>query len=102
MQVKSINIIFFITLFLLGCNKNVDDDTLVKVFVENLIVQERYYNNSQVLEIKKQEIFKKYNIDESKFMNSLLSLKYDRDKWNNFIRKSNDLLYDLKNSGAIN
>lgn len=103
MQVKNSKLfILFFAIIISSCaSKKIDDDTLVKIFVEKLIIDEKYYNNKDSIINKNKELFNKYKINEKEFEEALRKKNYNREEWATFFKKSNQLLYDLKNSGAI-
>lgn len=104
-QVKRNNIIilFVVLLFtLLSCQKGkMDEDKLVRIYVENLIIEETYISNPDSLIIKKEILYKKFNTTKENFEKELIKLGSDREKWEGFFNKSRALLEDLRKSGAI-
>lgn len=78
------------------------EETLVKIYVENLIVEETYLPNSAALKTHQQEIFAKYNISRQDYETSLNSYRDDSVKWGEFFKKANAYLDDLKKSNTIN
>ncbi len=100
MLAKRNNIFFAIItlLLLIGCNKHktIDKDTLSKVYVDIMIAQEIYLPNFDSLEIKKREIFKKYNITKEDYYNTLDSYQADTQKWDEFFKSSLTYLDTLR------
>lgn len=87
----------------MGCSKEkIPEETLVKIYVENVIVEETYISNPDSLRAHKQIVFAKYGIAEKDFQNELNKYTGDKIKWENFFKKANDYLNDLKKSNAIN
>ncbi len=103
MLVKNIKIFILIVFLFVCCNSNkIDNETLVKVFVEKLIIDETYFKDENLLNQRRKELFIKYKITEKDFEIALNEIMSDIKKNKDFFIKSNQLLYDLKNSGAIN
>ena len=96
-------IIFFpVIVFCFGCSKEkIPEETLIKVYVENVIVEETYTANYDSLQTHRQLIFSKYKISEMDFQNELKKYADDKTKWEGFFKKANDYLNDLKKSNAI-
>lgn len=74
----------------------------MKLYVENLIVEETYFKNSDSLKIKKNQLFKKYGLSQKEFEGQLINIGNDKIKWESFFNKSRSLLEDLRKSGAVN
>ncbi|MBK7106151.1 MAG: hypothetical protein IPH62_12790 [Ignavibacteriae bacterium] len=88
---------------LLNCSqhKSTDLETLSKIYIDLLVVEDFYVGTDSV-EIKKKEIFKKYEIDSSTYFNSYRNLKYDDEKWNEFFNLSQTYLDSLKSKQQKN
>ncbi|MFZ1290741.1 MAG: hypothetical protein WAR79_11665 [Melioribacteraceae bacterium] len=84
---------------LLNCSeqKSIDINTLSKVYVDLLVVED-FYMGTDSLKIKKAEVFNKYEIDTSSYFNSYRALQYDSEKWNEFFNLSQTYLDTLKAS----
>jgi len=98
-------IVIFLSLIVVysGCSKEkIPEETLIKVYVENVIVEETYATNNDSLRTHRQIIFSKYKITEKDFQNELKRYADDKTKWESFFKKANDYLNDLKKSNAIN
>ncbi len=96
--------IIFLSLILIysGCSReNIPEETLIKVYVENVIVEEIYAANADSLKTHKQYVFAKFKITEKDFQNELKRYADDETKWERFFKKANDYLNDLKKSNAI-
>jgi len=98
-------ILIFLSLIVVysGCsNEKIPEETLIKVYVENVIVEETYSANTDSLIAHRNIIFSKYKITEKDFQDELNKYAGDKTKWDSFFKKSNDYLNDLKKSNAIN
>lgn len=86
-----------------NCNnqKNLDLETLSKIYIDLLVVEDFYVGTDSV-EIKKKEIFEKYEIDSSTYFNSYRNLQYDDEKWNEFFNLSQTYLDSLKSKQQKN
>lgn len=90
-------------LFCSGCSKEkIPEETLIKVYVENVIAEETYSANTDSLRTHRQIIYSKYKITEKDFQEMLKSYAEDKTKWESFFKKANNYLNDLKKSNTIN
>ncbi|MEG8945831.1 hypothetical protein [Rosettibacter firmus] len=106
-QVKRNNhiVLFAISILLLIVNcseKKIDEDTAIRIYVENIILEEKYSYNLDSLKINQKKLYEKYNTSREEFENYLKNLKTDIEKWQNFFKKANTYLQDLKNTNVIN
>jgi len=105
-QARRNNFVILIVLLLFvlfACeNSKIDDDKLVKIYVENLIIEETHQNNPEVLKQQKDLLFKKFKTSKDEFESGLSSIGNDKDRWEKFFTKSKELLEDLRKSGAVN
>lgn len=105
-QVKRNRSVIFIVVLLLvlsACEKSkIDDDKLVRIYVENLIIEETHQNNPEMLKQQKELLFKKFRTSKAEFESELSSIGNDKERWEKFFDKSKKLLEDLRKSGAVN
>jgi hypothetical protein len=98
-------VLIFLSLIVVysGCSKEkIPEETLIKVYVENVIVEETYAANADSLIAHRKIVFSKYKITEKDFQNELERYADNKTKWETFFKKANDYLNDLKKSNAIN
>ncbi|MEW6652098.1 MAG: hypothetical protein AB1394_01380 [Bacteroidota bacterium] len=95
---------FVIALFVFSScqNEEMDEDKLVRIYVENLIIEETHRGNSETIRMQKESLFKKFNTTKDKFETELTKIGTDKYKWESFFNKSRELLEDLRKSGAVN
>ncbi len=96
--VRKIRIITLISLLLyFGCSndENVELEKLSKVYVDLLIVED-FYKDTDSLELKRDEVFIKYSINEAIYDSSFKKFEYDSEKWETFFDLSNAYLDSLK------
>lgn len=103
---QTFSTLFFLVVILISfqfCSnqKNVDLETLSKVYVDLLVVED-FYSGTDSVKIKKEEVFKKYEIDSTSYFNSYKSLKYNDAKWNEFFNLSQAYLDTLKSKQKKN
>ncbi len=105
-QVKRNSFVILVVLLLVilsACEKSkIDDDMLVRIYVENLIIEETHQNNPEELKQQKELLFKKYKTSKAEFESELSSIGNDKERWEKFFDKSKKLLEDLRKSGAVN
>ncbi len=81
---------------------SVDQETAVKIYVENIIVEEKYPSNPDSLRIYRQNVFSKYNLLKNDFDDFMKSMKDDREKWESFFKQADSYLNELKEKGIVN
>ena len=99
-------LLFFIPIaalsFAVACSKKtIDEDTAVKVYVENIIAEEKFSHNFDSLKIHQEFILKKYNTNQHDFESYLKELKDDPSNWEDFFKKSDEYIVELQKEGAI-
>lgn len=99
------NLYFALTLLLLlfwGCSREkISEDTLIKVYVENTIVQEKYLLNQDSLRFHKQLVYDRYSVTEKDFIGELHKYSDDKIMWDNFFKKANVYLNELAKSNKL-
>lgn len=104
---KSKIILFFLVgipffLIQLGCsNTKIDEDIVVRFYVDNIIAEEKYSYNSDSLHAYQQKIVERYHINKNQFEDYLKSLKADQLKWQSFFKKAEEYLIELRRKGTI-
>ena len=96
--VRKIKFLIVLLLVLLtGCadNENMELEKKSKVYVDLLIVED-YYKDTDSLELKRDEVFSKYSINEAIYDSSFKKFEYDSEKWELFFSLSNAYLDSLK------
>ena len=98
------SITLLLGLLLLTCctRKHTPPNVLVKIYVDNLIAEETYSFNADSLRIHREKIFKENNITPELYRNELDNYKNDPDAWDQFFKKSAEMLDSLKRIGKIN
>lgn len=90
-------------IFSFACSKEkIPEEVLAKVYVENLIANETFSSNADSLRVHKLSVFNKYKITEKEFDAELEKYSDDKAKWEEFFKKANDYLNDLKKRKVIN
>ncbi|MDH7603725.1 MAG: hypothetical protein QHH13_02375 [Melioribacter sp.] len=93
----------FLLLLLTNCTeKKIDEEIAVRIYVENIILEEKYSYNVDSLKIYRRKLFEKYMISQNDFEEYLRGLKANQKSWENFFKKADKFLIDLKNTNAIN
>lgn len=95
-------IIIFLLLLTTCAKKNIDDEVAVHIYVENIILEEKYSYNVDSLNIYRRKLFEKYQITQKDFENYFRELKANQKSWESFFKKADEYLNDLKKSNAIN
>jgi hypothetical protein len=100
---KPFILLLSISVFCFACSsKKIPEEVLVKVYVENIIVNETYSANPDSIKIHKDLVFTKYHITEKEFESELQKYSDDKSGWEDFFKKANDYLNDLKKQNKIN
>lgn len=101
---NSKQILFSLILLLIsvGCNKNrLNEDTAVKVYVEKIVIEEKYATQPDSIKFYKGKIFSKYNTSEEALKMFMNDLGYKSEFWNSFFKKADDYLIQLKKDRVI-
>ena len=96
---KTFPYLIFLLLFpILSCSdkQKIDQDTMVKVYVETLIAKDTLNNSSTSFAKEKLKIFNKYGITDSAYSYTLRSYREDKELWDEFFKKSFDYLDSLR------
>ncbi len=90
-------------LLITNCTKKIiDEEVAVRIYVENIILEEKYSYNTDSLRIYRKQLFEKYKISQNDFEEYLRGLKANQKSWESFFKKADEFLNDLKNTNAIN
>ncbi len=86
-----------------GCSdkKGYDDKTLAKIYVENLIAQEKYEEDKDSLMIARNKIFTESGITKDEFENAMKSFGNDRERWAAFFKEANSYLHERQKTKAF-
>ncbi|NMB83655.1 MAG: hypothetical protein GYA14_17745 [Ignavibacteria bacterium] len=88
--------------FSLSCNKNkLSEDVAVKVYVEKIVVEEKYATQPDSIVFYKSKIFSKYNTSEEALKLFMYDLGFKSEFWNNFFKKADEYLIQLKKDRVI-
>jgi len=91
-------IFLIIVIMIAGCGspKKKDFETASKIYVDNMMVDEKYAGNIDTIKYYRSLVFKKYNMKEEEFKKFLDELSLDRAKWDNFFNMAESYLDTLK------
>lgn len=75
--------------FLISCSDEspIEEEKFVKIYTDVLILQDTTFTSSDSLKILKEEIFTKYGIDSSKYLNSINFYNEEPKRWDTFFNK---------------
>lgn len=90
--------IFFAAAIILfaSCSKEVDTNTMSKVYIDILVAKETFPKGSDTLKAVKNNIFETYEISGEQYYSTLKSFETDQEKWEEFFEKSRIYLDSLK------
>lgn len=94
---------FFISVILLcACGGNkISEDIASRIYVENIIAEEKYAGRLDSIKITHEKIFEKYNVTGEEYNRFIKDLNYDIEKWNSFFAKADKYLIELKADRVI-
>jgi len=96
------SLLFFFLLVIFACSqKKINEETAIKVYVENIIVEEKYSSAPDSIKFYKHKVFAKYNTTEELYKKFMQSMGYNTERWNNFFRKADTYLIELKTNRVI-
>ena len=104
-RVKRIKLlIILIPLCLSACSdfQKIEQDKLVKIYVDILIAEEKYFDDTDSLKIRYNEIFESYDVSEEDYLKQIEFLALDRDEWDRFFNKAYAYIDTLKSQNKIN
>jgi hypothetical protein len=84
-----------LALFFAGCSHKINEDKFILIFSDLVIAQDTLKVNNNIKEIKKR-IFKKYNVSESEYAETLNYYNSDPRKWEPFFNKTISHLEGLR------
>lgn len=95
--VRRTSLIVLILIFLFACSdeKVVEEETLAKVYVDLLLVEELYVGTDS-LHFKKNEIFDMYGISKENYDSTFKKFEHNTEEWDNFFTLANTYLDTLK------
>jgi hypothetical protein len=91
-------VVLSITFVFCTQEKEVDQDTLVKVYVDILIAEDTLARNMDSLLIVKESIFENYNITKENYFHTINKYALQKKNWDEFFKKSLDYLDSLQKS----
>jgi hypothetical protein len=89
---------FFLLLFLLsfaGCSHKINEDKFILIYSDLVIAQDTLRDNNNLEEIKN-TVFKKYNVSEREYSETLNYYNSDPRKWETFFNKTISHLEGLR------
>ncbi|MEW6193732.1 MAG: hypothetical protein AB1521_01075 [Bacteroidota bacterium] len=93
---------FFLLVLVVSCaGDKIDEDTAVKIYVERIIVEEKYSFNLDSIKVQKEKIFSKYEVTPGEYEAYLKGLSDESELWADFFRRTDAYLSELKKSEAI-
>lgn len=94
--IVTIGILFSIIFLSCGEEQTVERSTLVKIFVESTIAQERYSHSPDSLKLAKLAIFEKYNISSDEYEKAINNSEMSAIYWDAFFKEVRVYLDSLK------
>ena len=93
---------FLIFFTLLSCNDEeiVDQEIMVKIYVETMIARDTLTDNSN-FEKEKEKILNRYNVSDSSYANTLRNYKENKELWDEFFKESFEYLDTLRKRNDI-
>ena len=93
---------FLIFFALLSCNDEeiVDQEIMVKIYVETMIARDTLTDNSN-FEKEKEKILNRYNVSDSSYANTLRNYKENKELWDEFFKESFEYLDTLRKRNDI-
>jgi hypothetical protein len=79
-----------------GSPKKREFETASKIYIDNMLVDEKYAGNIDTIKFYRNLVFKKYNMKEDEYRKFFDELSLDRAKWDNFFKLAESYLDTLK------
>jgi hypothetical protein len=78
-----------------GCSRRINEDKFILVYSDLVIAQDTLFGNNNINEIKN-TVFKRYNVSEREYTETLNYYNSDPRKWEAFFNKTISHLEDLR------
>ena len=93
----------FCAIIFIGCeSKKIDKDKAVKIYVENVIAEEKFASNPDSLSAHQQKILSKYGVTKSEYENYFNSIEAEPLEWQDFFKKADAYIAELQKEGKLN
>lgn len=96
--------LLFIIVLLSGCKSQSDIrfETAAKVYVENMLIEDKYSDRPDTVIILRDKLYEKYKMSKDEYKKVFDGLSIDKDKWNVFFTLSEKYLDSLKSKQSLN
>lgn len=97
-------VLFIIILFLAGCKSKNDIqlETAAKIYVENIILEDKYSNKPDTVILLRDKVYEKYKLSKEEYKKIFDGFAVDKDKWSEFFTLSEKYLDSLRNKNTLN
>lgn len=91
-------LILFVLIVLAGCRSSKDEslDTAAKVYVDNIIIDEKHVYNEDTIKILRAKVFEKYKLTPENYKKVFDGILTDKEKWDYFFTAAGKYLDTLK------
>lgn len=99
-----LSILILAIIFFAGCSVKPSKkvETAAKIYIENILVDEKYSAKKDTVEILRNEIFKKYNFSKEEYKKLFDDLSSDKESWDSFFKLAGSYLDTLKARKQLN
>jgi hypothetical protein len=96
--------LIFIIVLLSGCKSQSDIklETAAKVYVENMLIEDKYTDRPDTALILCDKVYAKYKMSKDEYKKVFDGLSIDKDKWDVFFTLSEKYLDSLKSKKSLN
>jgi hypothetical protein len=94
-KISFLSLFFLLSFFSCTDEKEVEVETLARVYVDLLVVED-FYLDSDSLEFKRTEVFNNYSVSKAEYDSAFKMFSSDKKKWDFFFDLSNTYLDTLK------
>jgi len=94
----------FLFIYFFACSENnqPERDDIIKIYVDLLIIQEKYSNMPDSINLHYERIFEKYDTKEEIYKSAFKNFSDDPDKWKLFFDDAEKYLESIKDSLVFN
>lgn len=101
-KLSGILLLFISALILISCGGgNINEDVASRIYVENVVAEEKFAGQPDSIKILRGKIFEKYKVSTEEYNRFINDLTYDIEKWNSFFAKADKYLIELKSERII-